>query len=89
MHAPSDACVCAGVHFWASMCARVCGSVISGLRILFRIYANPLNMVYLYTCHFDLIFSISDYMCLFLRAGDVAHFGACDRVNQLRSSIFT
>ena len=46
-------CVCVCVR----MCTCVCVSVISGLNIIFKIYANPLNTLHLYTCRFVFILS--------------------------------
>ena len=57
---------------------RVCASVISGLSILFKIYANPLNTLHLYTRQFALIFVMWDYLSVYLYAGDMARREASD-----------
>ena len=48
VHTPFGARVCAGVLVWECVCAHVCTWVISGLSILFKICAYPLNTLIIY-----------------------------------------
>ena len=60
------------------MRVRVCVCVISGLSILFRIFAKPINKHTLYTRQIALIFVMWDYLSLILFASNVARSHAID-----------
>ena len=49
----------------AHVCVCVCTSVISGLSIVFRICANPLNTLHLYTARIAFIFVIWAYVSIY------------------------
>ena len=59
-------------HHVAHACARMCVSVINGFTIFFRIYANLLNTVYLYTCPFAFICVMWDHLSIYFYVDNVA-----------------
>ena len=75
--------VCARVCACDQVCANVCACVISEIKHPFQDFCLVISHI-LYTGRFTLIFAMWDYLCLFLRVGDVAHSRACDRVNKSR-----
>ena len=74
-------CVCVCVR------ARVCECVISGISILSRIFANPLNTHSFYIRLLPQLFSCGTIP--FLSHGNVAQFGAFDSCIKLKQSIVT
>ena len=68
--------ICVRVFMRVHACVRV--SVISGLSILLRIKAKPINSHSLYTRQIALIFVMRDYFLLFLFVGNVVQREAFD-----------
>ena len=81
-------CVCVCVHVCAHVCVCVCGSLISGISFLFKIYANPLNALQLYTSKFAFIFVIWDYLSVYFLCRQCGAMGSI-RFVQLVEVIFT
>ena len=80
-------CVCG--HAYVHVCARMCTCVISGFSILFKIFAKPTKHTILIYLIFRITLCHVRLFVFFLWASDVAQFGACDRVNQSQSYVFT
>ena len=79
-----DTCVC--MCACARVCARMRVRVINGLKYPSWIYANTFNSYTLYMRLNINIYSMWDYLCLFLVTGDVVQQETSDRTIKSRLS---